>query len=482
MPELSIIIIGSGFGGLAAAIELKRAGHENIVILEKADEVGGVWRDNTYPGAACDVPSSLYSYSFFPNPNWHRRYSEQSQILRYLKSVADAYDLHRHLRLNTEVVACAWSDEHKYWTVETSSAQTFTAQVLIPAVGQLSRPTYPRIDGIEKFTGPAFHSATWDHRVDLDGKHVAVIGTGASAIQFVPAIEPKVASMTVFQRTPPYIVPRWDTRYRQWRLRLFERVPHIQKFARLGWFVYLETVTTAFLYSPLLARAITAHARRHMRKQTAVEPGLFEKVWPNYPFGCKRGLLSDTYLPALTKPHVTLETHPVVAIEPGGMRTADGAFHSADLIIYGTGFATDQFMAPITITGHRGRTLDDEWAEGAHAYYGLTVHGFPNLLLMYGPNTNTGGGSIVYFLEAQARYIRSYVDHISTTGRAWNIRKEVATSFDQRTQDRLKQSVWTMCSSWYQNQSGRITANWPGVSTQYRRKAVFRASDFREVD
>lgn len=367
----SVVIIGAGFGagfgGIVAAIELKKAGYDDIVLLEKADEVGGVWRDNTYPGAACDVPSPFYSYSFEPNPNWPRRYTPQPQILDYLKTVADKYDVRRHVRFHCEVNSASWSDADAAWALVLTSGETLTAEVLVPAVGQLSLPAYPVIEGTESFDGPAFHSATWDHEVDLSGKRVGVIGTGASAIQFVPAIQPEVAHLTVFQRTPPYIIPRWDAEYGPRHRALFRRIPQVQLGERFGWFAYLETVTFSFIYAPLLAKGITAHARRHMRRQTAAVPGLLEKVWPDYPVGCKRGLLSDTYLPALTQPNVTLETASIQAIEPSGVRTADGTHHPADVIIYGTGFAASDFLAPMELTGRGGMPLEKAWADGAHA-------------------------------------------------------------------------------------------------------------------
>lgn len=354
--------------------------------------------------------------------------------------------------------------------------------MLVPAVGQLSRPSYPTIEGVGSFAGPAFHSATWDHSVDLHGRRVAVIGTGASAVQLVPRIQPEVASLTVFQRTPPYISPRYDTAYGTRHHRLFRTLPWVQTGERAGWWTWFESISVAWVYAPPLAAALRAYCRRHMRAQTAARPGLFEKVWPDYPIGCKRVLSNDDYLPALTRPNVDLVTERIDRIEPGGVRTADGVLHEADVLIYGTGFTATDFLAPMTFTGSGGRSLAETWAEGAHAYFGLTVPGFPNLLLMYGPNTNTGGGSIIYFLETQARYVQEYVDHLAATGRGpLDVRPEVAESFDRRTQARLADSVWTRCSSWYRNAHGRVTTNWPGVSAEYRRTAVFRPEDYQSV-
>lgn len=477
-----VLIIGSGFGGLAAAIELKKAGYDDIVVLEKAREVGGVWRDNTYPGAACDVPTPLYSYSFEPNPDWPRRFAPQADILRYIRRVAGKYDVTRHVRFGAEVTSCSWDDVTRQWTVSLADGEDLTGDVLVPAVGQLSRPSYPAIDGLGTFAGPAFHSATWDHGVDLRGKNVAVIGTGASAIQFVPRIQPEVASLTLFQRTPPYIVPRWDADYGPRHHALFRRLPFTQKSERGAWWTCLELATTAYVSSAVLSAAFTAYARRHMKKQTAARPGLFEKVWPDYPIGCKRALMSDDYLPALVQPNVAVVTERITAIEPGGVRTQDSALHPADVIIYGTGFTATDFLAPIEVTGRDGVALSDAWSGGAKAYYGLAVPGFPNLLMMYGPNTNTGAGSIIYFLETQARYIRDYVDSLARTGAPLEVRPDVAEKFDTETQARLSGSVWTKCSSWYRTPSGRITTNWPGISAEYRRRAIFRPEDYEQVD
>lgn len=479
-PSPSVIIIGSGFGGIAAAIELKGAGFEDITLLEKSDEVGGVWRENTYPGAACDVPTPLYSYSFEPNPEWPRRFAPQPSILAYIHHVVDAYDVRRHVRLGAEVASCAWSDVEARWTVTLTDGEELHGDVLVPAVGQLSRPAYPSIPGRETFAGEAFHSATWDHGVELAGKRVAVIGTGASAIQFVPAIQPEVASLRLFQRTPPYIAPRNDAAYGARHHALFRRLPFVQTGERLAWWVLMEALTTGFVYSPALGSAFKAYARRHMRRQTASKPGLFEKVWPDYPFGCKRVLLSDTYLPSLAQDNVEVETTAIAGIEPAGVRTTDGTLHEADVIIYGTGFTATDFLAPMTLTGAGGVPLEKVWDEGAHAYYGISVEGFPNMLLMYGPNTNTGGGSIIYFLETQARYVRDFVAHLARTGRPLEVRPEVATAFDEETQERLAGSVWTMCASWYRNAFGRVTTNWPGVSAEYRRRAVFDPADYRQ--
>jgi cation diffusion facilitator CzcD-associated flavoprotein CzcO len=345
----------------------------------------------------------------------------------------------------------------------------------------LSRPAYPDIAGSEKFAGPAVHSATWDHDVNLRGKRVAVIGTGASAIQFIPAIQPEVGHMTVFQRSAPYIIPRPDREWHERHHKVFEKLPVTELAERLTWYGVTESLSIAWVYSPLLKRALEAWSRRHMRKQTETKPGLFEKVWPDYPIGCKRILFSDNYLPSLAEPNVDLVTEKISEITSDGVITADGVEHPADVIIWGTGFKVQEFLAPMAIKGAGGLDLHDEWREGARAYYGLTVPNFPNLLVMYGPNTNTGGGSIIYFLETQASYLGDFVDRLASTGKPMAVRADVEQAYDDQIQQELSGSVWSQCASWYRTANGRITANWPWLGIQYRKRAKFDPADYETV-
>ena len=476
----SIAIVGTGFGGLAAAIELKKAGYTDLVIFERADGVGGVWRENTYPGAACDVPSPYYSFSFEPNPLWPRRFSEQPAILDYLRGVADEYDIKRHIRFSTAVTGADFDESTSRWTVRTSGGDT-EVDVLISAVGQLSRPSWPNIKGRDTFEGAHFHSAEWDHSVDLAGKRVAVIGTGASAIQFVPEIQPQVARLSLFQRTPPYVLPRPDTEFSARHHKVFTRVPLTQRAERLGWFGITETMGVAFLYARPLSKAIEQACRTHLKYQVK-DKVLRAKLWPDYPVGCKRILFSSNYLPSLTQPNVDLVTEGIDEITPTGVRTKDGVTHDVDVIIFGTGFTASDFLAPMQIRGRGGKDLREEWAGGAQAYLGMSVVDFPNLFLMYGPNTNLGSGSIVTMLESQARYIRKAIAHSQSTGRPIAVRGDVAAKFDRSLQERLVDGVWSKCSSWYRNANGRVSTNWPGTVTEYRRRtAKFDASDFTTV-
>ncbi|WP_299051324.1 NAD(P)/FAD-dependent oxidoreductase [uncultured Nocardioides sp.] len=477
----SVVVIGTGFGGLAATIELKRRGVTDLVVLEKGDDVGGVWRENTYPGAACDVPSPFYSFSFAPHTRWPRRFSRQPAILDYLRSVADAYDVRRHVRFGTTVVGATYDEPAGRWEVELDDGERLTCDVLVSAVGQLSRPAVPDLPGRDSFAGPAFHTATWDHDVDLAGKRVAVVGTGASAIQAVPEIARVAGHTTVVQRTPPYLAPRPDRAFGPGHHRMFRWVPLTLRVERLFWYLVVETLSVAWAYSRPLAAVVRAWSRRHMRRQTADKDGLFEQVWPSYAIGCKRLLFSDDYLPALARPDVTLVTGGVERVVPEGIVTDDGVLHPADVVVWGTGFAASEFLAPMTIRGRGGRDLHEYWSEGAHALHGITVPGFPGLLCLYGPNTNTGGGSIVYFLETQASYVGDYVDHLRRTGSLLDAREDVERAYDDRLQRRLRDSVWTRCSSWYRTASGRITTNWPGLGIEYRRAARFDPADYERV-
>lgn len=466
----SVLVIGAGFGGIGAAIALRRDGVTDLTILERADDLGGVWRENTYPGAACDVPSPLYSYSFEPKPDWPQRYSGRAAIHDYLRGVAERHDLLDAIRFGAEVTEAAFDERSGKWTVHTADGRTRVADVLISAVGQLSRPAWPAIPGRDTFAGPSFHSAEWDHGVDLAGKRVACIGTGASAVQFIPEIQPKVARLTVFQRTPAWVIPKFDTDYSPIQHKLFAKVPGALSVERLGWWSIGEFVSLGLVEFPAIARVVSAIAARHLRKQVD-DPELRAKLTPDYPIGCKRGLFSNDYYPALTQPNVRVETTPITEITPEGVRTEDGALHEVDVIIYGTGFKGTEFLWPMRIRGRSGRELADVWSEGAHAYYGIAVPEFPNLFLVYGPNTNLSAGSIIYMIESQARYIRQAVRLLAEhPGHHLEVRAEPERAFNTTLQQRLDRTPWNFCTSWYRTASGRITNNWPGTVSSYRRR------------
>ncbi|MFI9506142.1 flavin-containing monooxygenase [Nocardia sp. NPDC052566] len=463
----SIIIIGAGFGGIGMAIELRRAGFDDITILERAADLGGVWRENTYPGAACDVPSPLYSYSYEPKPDWPQRYSGREAIHAYLRDVAERHRLLDAVEFGVEVTDAEFDEATARWTVRTADGATRSAQVLIPAVGQLSRPAIPTIPGIDSFAGASFHSAEWDHNVDLTGKRVICVGTGASAIQYIPQIQPKVAELTLFQRTPAWVLPKFDTDYKPIQHKLFAKVPGALLVERFGWWSIAEFVSLGLVEFPPITTLVARIAARHLRKQVT-DPELLAKLMPDYPIGCKRGLFSNDYYPALTQPNVRVRTATIAEVVPTGVRTTDGTLIEADVIIYGTGFKATEFLWPMRFYGRGGRELSDVWADGAHAYYGITVPEFPNLFLIYGPNTNLGVGSIIYMIESQARHIRQAVQ-LLTPGHSIEVRAEPEREFNTALQQRLSKTPWNFCTSWYRNAAGRITNNWPGSQTSYRR-------------
>lgn len=478
-----MLVIGAGFGGLAAAYELSKDGLADVTVLEKADDVGGVWRENTYPGAACDVPSNLYSYSFARKTNWGRRYAEQPDILGYIRDTADRFGLRDLVRTGVEVTSAAYDDGTATWRVTTSGGEVVEADVLVPAVGQLSRPALPAIPGLDLFEGPSFHSAQWRHDVDLTGKRVAVLGTGASAIQFVPRIREAARHVTVFQRSAPYVIPKPDRAYTAAHHAAFRRVPGFAAAMRQLIWEISEFFGLALTKVAPLARLIGVVASLNIKRHIK-DRALRAKVTPDYPIGCKRVLFSSEWYPALARDNVSVETGAITEVTATGVRTADGSLHEADVIIYGTGFKATEFLVPMTITGRDGRDLHAQWARGARAHLGMAVPGFPNMFLIYGPNTNLGSSSIILMMEQQARYIRQITEHLARagTGRAFEVWRSVEQAYDTEIQSRLDNGVWTTCDSWYRTASGRVTTNWPGLVREYQRRARTVAfSDYMEV-
>lgn len=483
MTRPRVLVIGAGFGGLAAAYELSRDGLAEVTVLEKADDIGGVWRENTYPGAACDVPSNLYSYSFARKTDWGRRYAEQPDILGYIRDTADRFGLRDLVRTGVEVTSACYDDSTATWRVETSTGQVYEADILVPAVGQLSRPSLPAIPGLDTFAGPSFHSAQWRHDVDLTGKRVAVLGTGASVIQFVPRIRAAARQVTVFQRSAPYVIPKFDRAYTGAHHAAFRSLPGFAAAMRqLIWQItefFAVALTKAAPLAWLLGIVASLHLRHHIK-----DPVLRAKLTPDYPIGCKRVLFSSEWYRALARDNVAVETTAITEVMPTGVRTADGRLHEVDVIIYGTGFKATEFLAPMTITGRDGRDLQSEWAPGARAHLGMAVPGFPNMFLIYGPNTNLGSSSIILMMEQQSRYIRQLVGDLARRGlpRALEIRRDVEQAYDAEIQSRLDSGVWTTCDSWYRVASGRVTTNWPGLVQEYqRRTATVAFEDYLEV-
>jgi cation diffusion facilitator CzcD-associated flavoprotein CzcO len=463
---IRVAVIGAGFGGIAVAHLLGRAGLADVTIFERGDDVGGVWRDNTYPGCACDIPAPLYSYSFAPNPDWSQRFPPHSEILAYLRRCADAFGLRPRLRLGTGVERADWTGTA--WRLTLAGGSTAEYDIVIPATGQLSRPVVPSIPGAADFAGTAAHTAAWDPALDVTGRRVGVIGTGASAVQLVPAIAGRAARITVFQRTPPWTLPKPNRRYGPVRRSLNRTFPALMRAARAG--TWLLTVVTgrAVTGRPIARRLVRAVADGQRFVQAR---GLRLRVTPEYAMGCKRVLFTGDWYRTLRAPHVDLVTAGIARITGAGVRTVDGSAYDCDVLVYATGFAATEFLTPMAVTGRDGRRLEDEWRDGAYAHLGIAVPGFPNLFLMYGPNTNTGNTSVVYFLEAQARYIVQAARAIAEAG-PLEVRADIAAAFDAEMQRRLAGSVWTGCDSWYRTGSGRVVTNWPGMASEYRSRTA----------
>ena len=464
-----VVIIGAGFGGIGMAIALKRAGLQDFVILDRADDLGGTWRDNSYPGLTCDIPSQLYSFSFRPWP-WTRRFPAREEILAYLHALVAEHGLRPHLRLGAGVADAEFDEDQARWTLTLGDGETLQATAVVCAVGQLGKPVLPDIGGRDDFAGPSWHSARWNHEVDLAGRRVAVVGTGASAIQFVPEIAKVAAHVDVYQRSAPYVLPKADRPYRDGELSLFDRVPAVRKAERLRIFLYGELLTSGFVLSPKLLAAPMAMWRRQLR--TAItDPELRARCVPDYVMGCKRVVFSNDWYPALARPDVELVTERIERIVPDGVVTADGATHPADVIIYGTGFGATQFLTPMQVSGRGGRSLRQAWRDGAQAYLGITVAGFPNFFMLYGPNTNLGGNSIIYMLEGQIGYVLGALQALQAHRLAWlDVRPDIQDSFNDWVQSASRSSVWESgCHSWY-TVSGRNTNNWPDHTFLYRRR------------
>ena len=484
---MKVIIVGAGFGGIAAAIELRKHGFADLTILDSAPELGGTWFYNTYPGAACDVPSHFYSYSYAQRKDWSRLCSPQPEILDYLRDTAARFDIERHIELGATVTACEWDQRACRWTVrstDTGGAVTErSADAIVLATGQLNQPAIPKIDGLDEFAGHSFHSARWDHDYDLRGKRVAVLGTGASAVQFVPEIAKTAGRLSVFQRSGNWFLPRRNRAYPAAIKAVIERVPGVQAVRRGFMFRYLESLTVAIRHPGTVGRLLGLRSWLFMRSQLR-NPEVRRKAWPDYTFGCKRVLFSSAFLPALQRDNVELITEPVTSVTKAGPVTEDGRVHEVDCIIYATGFRTNDFMLPMQVSGTGGRTLEEEWAGGAHAHLGMTVPGFPSMFMLYGPNTNTSGGSIIHFLEHQVGYLRQALQRVAASGAGGiDVRADVAQRSDRELQSQFEGTAWTQCDSWYRNGAGRIIANWPGYMTEYAdRTRILDPAEFTLVD
>jgi cation diffusion facilitator CzcD-associated flavoprotein CzcO len=469
--DLRVAILGAGAGGLCMAIGLRRAGLGSFTLFEKSGDVGGTWHDKRYPGAACDVPSHLYSFSFEQKPDWSRVFSPQAEIQAYLRGCAEKYGVLPHVRLRTEVQTASFDERAGVWRLRTAAGEEVEADVVVSGLGQLNRPRVPDLQGLASFEGASFHSARWDHGVDLAGRRVAVVGNAASAIQFIPQIAVAAAQVDVYQRTANWTIPRGDRAYSEREKRLFASVPGLERLYRWLIWAMLETRFFAFREGSWLGRRIERAARDWLHSQVR-DPALRTALTPDYPVGCKRILISDDYYAALGRPNVALVTSPIERVTPSGVVTRDGRERAADVLILATGFETTSFLAPLEVEGVGGCKLQETWRGGAEAYLGVAVAGFPNLFMLYGPNTNLGHNSILFMIECQVNYIVQCLRELARRDAAWlDVRPEAQERFNRELQSALAKTAWAAgCASWYKTDSGKITNNWSGFTLDYWRR------------
>jgi cation diffusion facilitator CzcD-associated flavoprotein CzcO len=472
VSHFHIAIIGAGFGGLGAAIRLRQSGREDFVVFEKSAGVGGTWWVNRYPGCACDVPSQLYSLSFAPNPDWTRYYAPRAEIQAYLEGLVEEHGLADHIRLGTEILRAEWQEAEQRWKLTDQHGRRYTARVLVSALGGLSRPAWPDLSGLDEFTGTVVHSQQWPDDLDLGGKRVAVVGTGASAAQFVPHVARQAGHLTVFQRTPAWIIPRRDRPIGPMRRRLFRRFPFLLRLARFMIYARNELRVPALLRWHWLGAGHRWLAHRHRRAQIE-DPEISEKFRPNYDIGCKRVILSDDFYPTFNRDNVSLVDSAVVRATETGVIDADQRRHAAEVLILATGFRATEPVPEGLIIGRDGRDLAGQWRNGPAAYKGTTVHGFPNLFILLGPNTALGHSSVLLMIESQIRYLLSALDHLEAGTGPLEVKRDAQADWNNWIEQRLARSVWNAggCSSWYLHpRSRRNTTIWPGFVSDFRRR------------
>ncbi len=480
-----IAIIGSGFAGLGAAIRLKQQDQTDFVVLEQADAIGGTWRDNRYPGCACDVQSHLYSFSFAQHPGWTRMYAGAAEIRAYMEATVDDFGIRENVRCGARVTDAEWDEERAIWRLELNGEEELTARVVIAGLGGLSRPSYPEIDGLVDFAGPVLHSARWDDGVDLDGKRVAVVGTGASAIQLVPQVAKRAAQVTVFQRTAPWVLPKPDHPMPRPVRSLFGRVPLIQRALRSLIFAIQESVALGTTRVPQVLRAGEVAGRANIRRGVS-DPALRQKLTPDYRLGCKRILVSNDYYPAIGADHVSVVTDGIARVAPDGVVDDAGTLHEADVLVLATGFKATDPVGDVRIIGRGGRNLGAEWGRtGMAAHMGTTISGYPNLFLIVGPNTGTGHNSQIIMIEHQIDYVLKALEAMRAGDAvAVDVRAEAQASYNRWIQRRMQRTVWTTggCNSWYLDEHGNNTTLWPGFTFEFGRLArEFRMTDHELV-
>jgi cation diffusion facilitator CzcD-associated flavoprotein CzcO len=477
----SVVIVGAGFAGICMGVSLKKAGIHDFVIIEGEDGPGGTWRVNTYPGAACDVQSHLYSFSFEPNPNWSRMFSPQEEILQYQEHCCEKYGLYPHCEFSTYVQSAVLDEESGKWKVEASNGVTYIADFVVSGSGGLSKPSFPEIKGRETFKGPAFHSAQWNHSVDLSGKRVAVIGSGASAIQLVPAIVDQAAHIDYYQRTPSWVLPKPDREVSTVEKRLFKAIPALQNLYRGAIYAAMEVRAVGFVVDPRIMSIAQMYAKNFIQSEIT-DPVLREKVTPTYTMGCKRILMANDYYPALSRDTVDVITEGILSMDEHGVTTVDGQYRPADVVVYCTGFYAAENILQFDIIGRNGRNLDQEWQDGAEAYLGTAVSGYPNAYIIVGPNTGLGHNSMIYMIESQVRYIMEAIKYARKNDiQLMDVKPEVQAQYNKEIHARLDKSIWNSgCTSWYRTKSGKNTTLWPGFTFEFRaRTFFFRPGDYQ---
>lgn len=471
--DYQIGIIGAGIGGLVAALALKRSNRESFVIFERAAEVGGVWRDNTYPGCACDIRSHLYCISESPKADWQSNYASQPEILDYLRDVADAREIYPHIRFNSDIREVAFRDTDGCWEIRDQTGQTTRVAIVILAVGALNRASIPSLPGIERFRGQSWHSSEWDPAIDLTDRRVAVIGTGASAIQIVPNIADDVRSLTVFQRSPPWVLPRDQRRISALEQLIYRRVPGARSLVHRTIYAIMEVIALAILGNRSMSGMLIAIARRKISKEVD-DPDLREKLLPDYAIGCKRILVSDDYYPALNRPNVHVATEAIREVVEDGIVTEDGTLHEADRLIFATGFTVADPDGLVRVVGRDGRVLAEQWArDGVQAYLGTTISGYPNLAFIVGPNSGPANSSAIHVMESQVHYMLQYIAAVEKAGSGGflDVDPDVQNRFNEDLQNRLTKTAWNAgCSNWYIDRQGRNTTMYPGLTSQFRRR------------
>lgn len=483
VATVSTLIIGAGFAGLGTAIRLKQAGMTDVLILERANQVGGTWRDNTYPGAACDIPSHLYSYSFAPNPNWSRTFSGSAEILHYIHHLVGHFDLLPLIRFGQNVSGLVFDQQQGLWQISTTQGVQYAARTVVMAGGALSNFAWPNIDGVTQFQGKKIHSANWDHDYPMAGKRVAVIGTGASAVQIIPELVKYAEFVKVFQRTPAWVVPRPDFATPSWQKALFSKLPLAQTAVRQALYWTHESMALAVIWKSPLTRIAEGLAAAHLKRQVK-DRWLRRQLTPDFTIGCKRVLVSNDYYPALQQPNCKLITWPMVNITANGVQTMEGVEHVVDCIVFATGFEVSKAGTPFPITGLGGRQLADEWSSGAKAYKSINVSGYPNLFFTFGPNSGPSHNSALVYMESQIDYaVRAIQTIIRKNLKGLDVRADIQAQYNQALQKRLAKTSWNSgCKSWYLTADGFNATMYPGFATQYAKQMqAFEIKHYHEV-